>query len=84
MLNKKVVGITTGIFWGGTVFIFVLGNLLFGWWNTTVTSISGFYLGLALSSYTGLIFGTLVASIDGFIGGWIFAWLYNKVEKKWK
>lgn len=41
--------------------------------------VNQFYLGLLSPNVAGLIFGTVIAFIDGLVGGAIFAYLYNKL-----
>lgn len=43
--------------------------------------INGFYLSWLSPTIGGLIFGTVIAFVDGFIAAVIFAWLYNKIAK---
>ena len=54
---------------------------LFGWGREIVELASSLYLGYA-ATCLGTIIGTTWAFIDGFIGGVIIAWLYNKFQKR--
>lgn len=84
MLNRKIVATTTSIFAAGSLIFFVLGNWLFGVWGNTISAISDFYFGVSADTLPGLLALAVIVAVDWYIGGWIFAWLYNLVEKKLK
>ncbi|HUX32558.1 MAG TPA: bacteriophage holin [Gemmatimonadaceae bacterium] len=75
-LNVKAFGMACGLMWGLTLFIAT-------WWVIMRTGASGsptmigrVYIGYTVStvgSFIGLAWGL----VDGWIGGMIFAWLYN-------
>jgi len=54
--------------------------LIYGASGITISKLGKFYLGYSLSWGGGLI-GLIWGFVDGFIGGAIFAWLYNKLGK---
>ena len=82
-LNVKAFALTTGIFWG-------LGLFLITWWiilldgaSGATNIISSVYRGYNISiggSFIGLLWGFA----DGFVGGAIFAWLYNFILSRLK
>ena len=77
-LNVGAFGLTCGILWG-------LGLFFMTWWILAFEHGSGAARSVFLSSvyrgYTispaGSIIGLIWAFFDGWIGGLIFAWLYN-------
>ncbi len=75
-LNVKAFGLTCGLVWG-------LGLFFLTWWiivfeGNAVQSefLSAVYRGYTISP-TGSVVGLIWAFVDGWIGGMIFAWLYN-------
>jgi hypothetical protein len=80
-MKLKVVafGLAFGILWG--LGILILGILaIFGYGLTWVAVLSSVYIG-----YGATILGSLVGAfwgfVDAFIGGAVFAWLYNKLAR---
>ena len=80
-LNVKAFGLSCGIIWG-------LGLFLITWWimafdgATGETALIGrVYRGYNISPL-GSIVGLIWAAVDGFIGGVIFAWLYNLIAAR--
>jgi hypothetical protein len=80
-LNAKAFAITAALAWGGSIFVVALLNRF--WGNYGVA-----YLNLAASLYPGFhpggmkagIVGTLYGMLDGAVGGFVVAWLYNKLS----
>ncbi|MDH3285632.1 MAG: bacteriophage holin [Acidobacteriota bacterium] len=77
-LNALAFAITCSLMWG-------LGLCMITWWiimfdgpSTETTFLSRVYRGYAMTP-KGSVIGLLWALVDGFIGGLIFAWLYNVV-----
>jgi len=80
-LNVKAFALTCALVWG-------LGLFLLTWWiivldgaTGEITFIGRFYRGYNISP-VGSIIGLVWASIDGLIGGAIFAWLYNLISAR--
>ena len=78
-LNVKAFALTCALVWG-------LGLFLLTWWiiafegaTGEVTLIGRLYRGYSISP-VGSIIGLLWASIDGLIGGALFAWIYNFIS----
>ena len=77
-LNVQIFALTCSIFWG-------LGLLTITWWIILLDGVQDgpTALGALYRGYTFTPFGSLVgfawAIADGYIGGAIFAWLYNKL-----
>ncbi len=75
-LNVKAFALTVGLVWG-------IGLLFLTWWiilfdgaTGEITMIGRLYRGYSISP-VGSIIGLAWAFFDGFVGGAIFAWLYN-------
>jgi hypothetical protein len=75
-LDKKALGLATGLLWGVTVLLVTIWVMVAGGGEHLIL-LGKFYLGYDLT-LLGAILGTVYGFIDGFIGGWVFAWLYNK------
>jgi hypothetical protein len=78
-LSAKALGLAFGIVWA-------VGILFVGLVNLAAPSYGAAFLQLASSIYPGfhnsrhfldVLVGTGYGFVDGGIGGWIFAWLYN-------
>jgi len=75
-LNVLSFGLACGITFG--VYLLLIGMIawIFNWGTTVVQFVGSFYYGFA-PTFVGSLLGGLWAFIDAFIGGVIFAWLYN-------
>jgi hypothetical protein len=73
--------ISFGLAFGITcaVFVFVLGMAagLFEWGVPVVAVLASLYIGYS-PTFVGSIAGAVWAFVDGFIGGCLVAWLYNR------
>lgn len=78
-LNAKGLGLASGILWGFAMLVMGLANLLWGSYGQQFLQImSSVYPGYHATRSAGeVIVGTLYGAVDGFIGGAVFAWLYN-------
>ncbi len=77
-LNVRAVSITASLMWGLTIFLVTWWIILFDGISYEPTCIGMVYRGYSISpvgSLVGLVWGL----VDGFIGGLIFAWLYNRI-----
>lgn len=75
-LHATKFGLTLGIMWGAAIFFGTLWLLMTGSGGNTWHLLSNFYIGFrfsVLGAFIGLIWGF----VDGFLGGWIFALIYN-------
>ena len=79
-LSPRAFGLAIGIVWGGGVLFMGLLALVCSWAQPFVDVLSVMYLGYD-TSLIGLLAGTAWGFLDAFIGGVIFAWLYNKLLK---
>jgi len=80
-LNVKAFALACGLVWG-------VGIFLLTWWIIALDCATGevpflgqLYRGYSISP-TGSIVGLIWASLDGAIGGAIFAWLYNLIAAR--
>ncbi len=80
-LNVKALALTFGIIWGIGLFILTWWIILFEGATGEATFIGRVYLGYRISPLGSLI-GLVWAFVDGFIGGAIFAWLYNLLTSR--
>ncbi|MCL5007018.1 MAG: bacteriophage holin [Patescibacteria group bacterium] len=78
-LNANKFGLAAGIFWAVILFVFTLiaatTGYGTGWLQSFVATIYPGYTVSVFGSVLGLIYGF----IDGYVGCWLFAALYNKL-----
>ena len=79
MLNAKNFGLAGGILWVICLFVIALLNLFFGYAPMWVSLIADAYIGFEITLF-GIIAGLVWAFFDAFIGLFIFAWIYNKLN----
>ena len=72
-------GIAIGVLWAFYV-LFVGILAMFGWGNAVVETLASLYIGYG-ASVIGAVVGALWAFVDGFIAGYIIAWVYNLAAK---
>ena len=75
-LNVKAFALTCALIWGVGLFLLTWWIIAFNGATGKITLIGQVYRGYSISplgSLIGLVWGT----IDGLIGGALFAWLYN-------
>lgn len=77
-LNATALGLALGIIWAVFLFLMVLLAMYANWGNAWVDLISSLYLGVNVS-WTGALLALPWAFVDAFIGGFLVAWLYNKL-----
>ena len=75
-LNVKAFALAAGILWA--VACFAVGLMAsYGYGNAFEQVFASIYIGYS-STFSGAIIGGIWAFVDAFIGGYIFAWLYNR------
>jgi hypothetical protein len=74
--NVKALALTCGLWWGFGVFFFAWWIMLFEGQHADAGMLGHIYRGFSITPL-GSIIGLLWAFADGFVGGLIFAWLYN-------
>jgi hypothetical protein len=80
-LNVKAFALTSGIILGAGLFFITWWIIVTSGATGETTIIGRVYLGYCISPLGSLI-GLAWASVDGFIGGAIFAWLYNLIAAR--
>ena len=76
-LNAMAMGLAFGILWAAGAFIIVLLATYGDYATPWVALMGSAYLGVE-PSLTGAFVALPWAFVDAFIGGYLFAWLYNK------
>ena len=80
-LNAKSFALTGGILWGLCMLITTILSVTTGYGTALLELMGSLYPGYSIS-WLGSIIGLVYGFIDGFIGLYIFAWLYNKLNKE--
>lgn len=80
-LNVKAFGLTCGVIWGLGVFCLTWWVMAFDGATRAVPFLGHLYRGYNISAW-GSAVGLLWALPDGFIGGIVFAWLYNLLASR--
>lgn len=82
-LCMKSTGLAFGLIWGGAMLAFGIANLMWpGYAVAFLDLTASVYPGYTPGGFGSVIVGTLYGLVDGFIGGIIFAWLYNMFAPK--
>lgn len=82
-MKPKILGLTGGILWGLCMFLMTNLAVGTGYGKELLNVFASIYPGYTitiLGSLVGLVYGF----IDAFIALYIFAWLYNLIEKRFK
>lgn len=79
----KGLALALAILWGLAMLVMGLANLVWSSYGQQfLQTMSSVYPGYhATRSIAEVIVGTLYGAVDGFIGGAVFAWLYNQFAK---
>jgi len=77
-LNPKALGYTAAIFAGAYWFLAMTFSLLTGIGAITLTTLGSFHPFFSYS-WQGMIIIMIEHLIGGYVAGWIFAWLYNRL-----
>ena len=80
-LKVRALALAGGIAWGLVIFLLTYWFLIFGYEGETLARLSNVYLGYSVTWY-GAFVGLIWGFVDGFIGGALLAWLYNKFAGK--
>jgi len=81
-LNIKAFALTCGLMWGFGVFALAWWIMAFEGPTGEVTIIGKIYRGFSITPL-GSFIGLGWALADGFVGGLVFAWLYNALSGRW-
>jgi TRAP-type mannitol/chloroaromatic compound transport system permease large subunit len=81
--STKGLALASGILWGLAMLLMGLANLVWGnYAQQFLQTVASVYPGYhATRSIAEVIVGTLYGTVDGFVGGAVFAWLYNQFAK---
>lgn len=74
-VDGEALGKAMGLLWAGAVLVLGL-TARQGWGEEWQDLLSDVYLGYD-STNQGLVIGTIWAFVDGFVGAYLLAWLYN-------
>jgi len=75
-LNTNKFGLAGGILWGAIMFVCTILALGIGYSSEFLGLFSSIYPGYTVSGI-GVITGLIYGFIDGFVGCWLFAKIYN-------
>jgi len=81
-LSVKGLALASAIGWGGSILIVGILNLIWsGYGVAYLDLVRSIYPGYAaISGFVGVLVGTVYGFVDGWIGGAIIAWLYNRLS----
>lgn len=79
-LSASALGLACGVLHAICMVVVALGVWMFGWWAGSVALISEWYPGFG-PSFMGLVAGAFWGFLEGFVGGYLLAWFYNKFAK---
>ncbi len=77
-LDIKALGLAIGIYWGLCCVLLGLSSTFLGFGTPLVELFASEYIGYK-PTILGSLIGGLWGFVDGFIGGAVVAWLYNKL-----
>jgi len=78
-IDAKAMGLGMGVLWAGVVLFCGLLNLAWdGYAASFLQGVASIYPGYEVRGLGSVIIGTLWAVLDGFVGGFLLAWLYNR------
>src|SRR3989338_6611911 len=76
-LSVKAFALAAGLFWGVTLFVSTLIAAYYGYLTPQLQWLVGLYPWYEITTM-GAFIGLAEGFVDGFFGGLVFAWLYNK------
>jgi hypothetical protein len=80
-LKPLALGITSGILWGGCLFLMTLLSHYTGYARLFLEALpESIYPGYSISA-AGSIAGLVYGFVDGFLFGILFGWIYNRVSR---
>jgi hypothetical protein len=77
-LDVRAFAITCSLVWGFGLFFLTWWMIMFDGASGEATLIGRLYRGYTISPM-GSVIGLVWALADGFVGGLVFAWLYNRI-----
>ena len=83
-LDTRALAIAAGLLWGGAILLVGIINMMSADYGVAfLSTVASVYPGF--EPFTGigsLVIGSVYGLVDGAIGGFIFAWLYNLIAKR--
>ena len=78
-LSAKALALTSAFLWGGCLLVVGLINLVAPSYGADfLRGMGSVYPGFYHAhNFADVLLGTLYGAVDGVIGGWLFAWIYN-------
>ena len=77
-LHAVKFGLALGIVWGISIFAMAISGAYMGFGDQLVDIMSSLYIGYSASA-TGALIGLVWGFADAFVGGFVVAWIYNKL-----
>jgi hypothetical protein len=81
MLNSLKFGLAAGILWALYMFVYTILSMYTGYGSVMLNMMANLYPGYTIS-WQGSIVGLIYGFFDGFIGIFLFAWIYNALLAK--
>lgn len=83
-LSTKALAWAVGLLWGGALLLVGLANLVFPDYAVTFLELNAsFYPGYhGPGGFGSVVVLTFYGVVDGAVGGWLLAWLYNAFADK--
>ena len=77
-------GLAVGVIWAAAIFVVAVANLVVpGYGRAFLDFAASIYPGFHPGTGAGsVVSGTLWGLVDGFVGGALFAWLYNLIARR--
>ncbi len=79
MLDAKRLGLAGGILWGLSMFVMTIVSMYTGYAGDWMGMMANMYPGYHVT-WAGSLVGFIYGFIDGFIGLFLLAWIYNKIS----
>ena len=76
MLMASRLGLAGGVLWGVVMFVCTVVSIYTGYSDVFLNAMKSCYPGYAIS-WGGAFLGLIYGFVDGFIGLFLLAWLYN-------
>ena len=79
-LSTRSLAITAALLWGGSILLAGIANLIWPSYAAAFLQVvdsiyPGYHAGQGFGS---VVVGTLYATVDGAVGGFVFGWIYNR------
>lgn len=79
-LNQVALGLTLGILWALGMLLMGVASMFFGYGTEIVDMMGTVYLGAGSGSWVAILLGGVWAFVDGFVCGFLIAWVYNRLS----